>query len=143
SDAVPITESTPIVEGIHISGITATGCRSAAGFFYGLPEMPIRDVRLSDVSIQMTTDLEEPGAEPDMVAEQINMAGDGIWCRHVEDMEFLNVRVNTRQGPALRLEHASRIEAAGITTRQAHENTPIVEVIQSEQVTLSEAYVNH
>ena len=71
--------------------VTAKGCRASAGFLYGLPEMPIRDVQLNQVHIEMTTDAEELGDEPDMVFEKIIMAGDGMLCKHVEDLAFNGV----------------------------------------------------
>lgn len=133
-DAVAVTESTPIIDHIRISHVTAKGCRSSAGFIYGLPEMPIRDVQLSHVHIEMTTDPDEMGDEPDMVREKIIMAGDGMLCKHVEGMEFHHVRIETRQGSALRLEDARDIEVNDLKMKQLHPETPVVKATRVADV---------
>ncbi len=50
-NARPVDEGTPIIRHIHFSNITATGVSTAAGFFYGLAEMPLEDISFTDVSI--------------------------------------------------------------------------------------------
>jgi polygalacturonase len=48
--AQPITSTTPIWRNIHISHVTATGCKTA-GKIIGLAEMPVSDVTMTDVHI--------------------------------------------------------------------------------------------
>ena len=125
-EAVPITEGTPVIEGIRVSDVTARGCLAAAGFIYGLPERPVRDVRLHHVTVEMTADPDAPGGEPDMVRDAVVMAGEGMLCRHVEDMELHHVRIETRQGPALRLEDVRDALVNGLGMKARHPGTPPV-----------------
>ena len=50
----PVDEGTPAFRNIHYSHITAVDVKLAAGFFYGLAEMPLEDISLSDISIIMS-----------------------------------------------------------------------------------------
>ncbi|MDG5787860.1 glycoside hydrolase family 28 protein [Evansella sp. AB-P1] len=133
-EPIEITEKTPVVEQVQISNITAKNCRAAAGFIYGLPEMPIRDITLSNVVFEMTTDPNEEGGEPDMVKEVIIRAGDGIFCKYVEGIEFDRVRVETRQGPALYMEEVSNADITNLSMKKVHENTPVVKLNNVENV---------
>ena len=99
--------------------------------------MPIRDVQLSHVHIEMTTDPSEMGDEPDMVREKIIMAGDGMLCKHVADVELHHVRIETRQGPALLLEDARGVDVHSLTMKGQHSATPVVRVARSEDVFFS------
>ncbi len=125
-DAVPVTEGTPVVRRISISDVTARGVQAAAAFLYGLPEMPIEDVVLSHITIEMSQDPNEQGGEPDMVKEKLVMAGEGMFAKHVRGLELHQVRVETRQGPALRLERAEEVTLDGVTMRRRHEGTKVV-----------------
>jgi polygalacturonase len=133
-DAVPITEGTSVVQHIHISDITAKNALAAAGFIYGLPEMPVRDISLRNVVFEMTQNPEEQGGEPDMVREHRIMAGDGILCKHVEGLELHNVRVETRQGPALILENTRDAEINGLKMKLRHSDTPVIQVQDSSDI---------
>ncbi|GAB2557055.1 glycoside hydrolase family 28 protein [Gracilibacillus alcaliphilus] len=109
SEAIEISEKTPIIENIRISHVTATESRAAAAFLYGLPEMPIRHVKLEHISLEMTMDEHMPGGEPDMVREVIDMAGEGIFAKYVEDLHLHHVTVRQRKGPAVYLSHAQQV----------------------------------
>ncbi|MBD0383807.1 glycoside hydrolase family 28 protein [Paenibacillus sedimenti] len=136
-EAVPVSESTPVIEHVRISHVTAKQCRASAGFLYGLPEMPIRDVQLNHVHIEMTTDPDEKGDEPDMVREKLIMAGDGMLCKHVEGLELHHVRIETRQGPALRLEDVSEVEVDDLKMKRRHPETPVMSLARAEKVFLT------
>ncbi|WP_088102791.1 glycoside hydrolase family 28 protein [Halalkalibacter urbisdiaboli] len=149
-EAIPVSEKTPQIEHIHISNVTAKNCRAAASFIYGLPEMPIKDVYLRHVTFEMTEDPSEQGGEPDMVKEEIIMAGEGIFCKHVEGLEFHRVNVETRQGPALAIESSNDVEIDSVKMKKVHANTPVVRLKDVENVfitgrqvrALPESYVN-
>ncbi|MGF7034325.1 polygalacturonase [Paenibacillus mucilaginosus] len=136
-EAVPVTEGTPVIRHIQISDVTAKNARAAAGFIYGLPEMPIEDVALRHVTFEMTLDPAEEGGEPDMVREERIMAGDGILCRHVQGLELHHVRVETRQGPALLLEDSREIEIDGLRMKKRHADTPVITMKNTDEVEVS------
>lgn len=126
-EAIAVTERTPTIRRVQISDVTARGARAAAAFVYGLPERSIEDVVLRNVTIEMSTDPEEPGGEPDMVKEELTMAGEGMYFKHVRGLELQRVRVETRQGPAVRLDRVEEPILDGVTMRRKHPNTGIVE----------------
>ncbi len=61
-DPLPVSADTPHIKNIVIENVTATGCRSSAGFIVGLPEAPIEGVviRNSFFSVDPSSDT-EPG----------------------------------------------------------------------------------
>jgi hypothetical protein len=149
-EAIPVSEKTPRVKHIHLSNITAKNCRAAAGFIYGLPEMPVEDIFLRHVHIEMTMDNQELGGEPDMVQEVITMAGAGLFGKYIKGMELHRVRIETRQGPALIMEEATDIEVDNLTMKKLHAATPVVKMrnvqdlyVQGKQAnTLGDTYIS-
>ncbi|WP_456276444.1 glycoside hydrolase family 28 protein [Bacillus sp. AK128] len=133
-EAIPISEKTPVIEHIQISHVTAKNCRAAAGFIYGLPEMPVQDVSLRDLTFEMTEDPDEQGGEPDMVKEQIIMAGAGMYCRYVKGLELHRVKIKTRQGSALHMENVSDVEIDHVSMKKLHDNTPVVKLKNVDNV---------
>lgn len=125
-EAQPITEKTPEIEHIQISHITARNCRAAAGFIYGLPERPINDISISHSTIEMTVDPNEEGGEPDMVQEELIMAGAGIFGKYISNLDIHHVRVETRQGTGLQIEDSQHVNIDHFTMRKQHDSTPVV-----------------
>ncbi|MFS1512068.1 glycoside hydrolase family 28 protein [Chengkuizengella sp. SCS-71B] len=125
-NAIEVTEKTPRIKHIQVKNVTAKKCRAAAGFIYGLPEMPVEEVTLSHVNIEMTKDPNEVGGEPDMVKEKKVMAGAGIYGKHIQDLVLDHVRVETRQGEALVLEQSSQIELNHFSMKNKHDQTSVV-----------------
>ncbi|RIX60354.1 glycoside hydrolase family 28 protein [Paenibacillus nanensis] len=126
-EPVPISDGTPVIRRISISNLTARNALASAGFLYGLPEMPIEDVELSHITVEMTEDPEEAGGEPDMVKERLVMAGEGMYFKHVRGLTLHQVRVETRQGPAVRLAQTEGAFIDGVHMRRRHLNTEIIE----------------
>lgn len=50
--SAPTTATTPIWRRLTVRNVTATGAKGGAGLVMGLPEMPVQDVRLENVSIE-------------------------------------------------------------------------------------------
>ncbi|WP_453990609.1 glycoside hydrolase family 28 protein [Bacillus nitroreducens] len=125
-EAQPITEKTPAIEHIQISNVTAKNCRAAAGFIYGLPESPINDLSIYHTVIEMTNDPDEIGGEPDMVQEELVMAGAGIYGKYISNLNIHHVRVETRQGAGLQIENSEYVNIDHFTMRNQHDSTPVV-----------------
>ncbi|XEC93570.1 glycoside hydrolase family 28 protein [Paenibacillus tarimensis] len=134
-EPVPVGDATPVIRGITISDVTARNSLASAAFIYGLPEMPVEDVTLRHVTLEMTLDPQEQGGEPDMVREHLTMAGAGMFCKHVRRLELHRVRVETRQGPALQLDQVDEAVIDGFEMRRKHPNTPVM--ITNESVVQS------
>ena len=56
-DAAPVTRRTPIWSRLTVRNLTATGASADAGLIMGLPEMPVSEVLLENVSITATNGL--------------------------------------------------------------------------------------
>lgn len=75
----PVTEETPQFRDIHIENVVCSGA-DAAIFLQGLPEMPLRNITLKNVFITSKK---------------------GVFVTDADDVQFENVRVETRSGPRL------------------------------------------
>lgn len=132
-----VTECTPVFRNIRLNHVTATDVRGSAGFLYGLPEMPIENVVLDHVRIEMTTDPNEQGGEPDMVREELVMAGKGMYAKHVKSLQMHHVVVETREGAALTIDSGEDIEVIGFTTKKPHADTAVIELNDTRGVRVS------
>ena len=108
TDPEPVSERTPAFRNIHISNITVRGAKEA-GYFRGLPEMPLADVSLSNAVMYTRT---------------------GIRCTDATRIAFRNVDVHTEEGPALYCENVEELEVDGFKTRQPHPDVPVIELAQ-------------
>ena len=100
----PVSERTPRFRNIHFSNITISESKRA-GSLLGLPEMPIENITFNDVNIQ---------AEEGFVVKQ------GI------NIEFHDIQIETKDGPAFKAELVNSLELDGIKSLKPHQGTPIV-----------------
>ena len=76
---LPVTEATPQFRNIHIENLVCRGAQKAITL-QGLPEMPIQDITLKNVSITAQT---------------------GVSVTDADGIHFDNVRVESKSGPPL------------------------------------------
>lgn len=103
----PVNEGTPVFRRIHLSNVTAREAGASAGFFFGLPEMPIEDISFHNVSIHMAEN-----AKPDIPAMMDAlepMHSRGIFCRFVNHALFSDVRITGHKGEAFILEDCAGV----------------------------------
>ncbi|MBI5304381.1 MAG: glycoside hydrolase family 28 protein [Chloroflexi bacterium] len=98
----PINEGTPCFRRIHFAHITARNAKIAAGFLYGLPEMPIEDVTLDDVSISMDRSA-DPGYA-DMADDIPQQRAAGLFARNVRGLRLRDVAITNQIGDAFLFE---------------------------------------
>jgi polygalacturonase len=122
----PVGAGTPRFRRIHLSQITAREVKVAAGFLYGLPEMPVEDISLSDISIALAADA-EPGY-PDMADDLELMQRAGLFVRHARGLRLHNVEVSGQAGPALRLIESADVEISATTSRTPPSDAPVIEL---------------
>ena len=106
--------STPRFSHIHISNVIARNAKIAAGFIYGLSELPIEDISLSDISISLAG-----GAEPEYpeMADGIEkMLQAGFFIRNARRIRLTHVEVSNQVGCSFDL---SDFERCG-NQRQRH-----------------------
>ena len=91
-EVFPVNEGTPQFRKIFCKNIT---CRGAAGavLLQGLPEMPIRDIKLENVSIS---------------------AGTGLICNDVEQITLTNVRILPEKSPVFSFYDSRKVELENI-----------------------------
>ncbi len=131
-----INEGTPIFRNIHFSNITV---RNAAygGFFAGLPELPVEGITFSNIHIEATKgrQREKSGGNEDDYNHIPAMADgyeivEGFFCKNIKDIEFHNVRVDTKRGPAFIFENTENLEIDGFKTGTLHSGVPAIELRQ-------------
>ena len=106
SDKQPrqVDDGTPRIRHVHLSHVTARNAKIAAGFVYGLPEMPIEDLTLDDVSITMDRNAEAGYA--DMADDIPQQRAAGLFARNVRGLRLRDVEITNQIGEAFLLEDA-------------------------------------
>lgn len=122
----PVTSGTPRFRRIHMSQVTARGVRSAAGFLYGLAEMPLEDLTFSDIQISMAPDA-GPGM-PEMADGLVAMQRAGFFACNVRGLRLHHMDVEGQAGPAFTVEKASRVELSGCGTPTPAAGAPVIQM---------------
>ncbi len=104
----PVTEGTPIFRGVGFSNVDVRGAALAAGFLYGLAEMPVEDISFRDVSVAMAPDA-APGM-PDMADDIQAMSRAGFFVRNARRIRFHGVEVTGQAGPAFDVADSTDVE---------------------------------
>ncbi|HET9914850.1 MAG TPA: hypothetical protein VFQ13_23370, partial [Anaerolineales bacterium] len=93
-----INDGTPCLRGVHFSHITAREVKHAAGFLYGLAEMPLEDVSFSDILISVSADADS--GYPEMADDIPSMSRAGFYIRNARHLRLENVKVVGQVGKA-------------------------------------------
>jgi polygalacturonase len=128
----PVTESTPRFQRIHFSHITAREVKYAAGFIYGLPEMPIKDVSFDDISVSMALDAQ--AGIPVMAPDVGPMQQAGFFAHNVQGLRFHNIEITNQNGTALKLTDVADVEINTCTTRTPSANAPFIRLKNAHNV---------
>lgn len=86
-----VSAGTPAIRNIKIQNCSVIEATAAAAFFYGLPEMPVENVSITDCTLSMREGAE--GGQPAMMEDLPDMAQEGIFMRNAKGVIFRNVRV--------------------------------------------------
>lgn len=110
--AQPVDEATPVFSDIRLSAVACRRATSAAGFVWGLPEMPVRRLTLRDADIEVVSldDLPARVAAMALAAEPIR--GAGFLCRHAEDVRLDGCTVRGATGESWRFDECTRVEGS-------------------------------
>ncbi len=104
SNDATVSARTPIFRNIAISKMTVNHARVAIDV-EGLPEMPIENLRISDVLASATT---------------------GVKAYNTDGMELRQVQVNAAKGPAFLIRDSQNLELDGVTSRKPLADTPVI-----------------
>ena len=105
--AYPVTDGTPCLRDVSISGVRARKCTACAGFFYGLAEMPVAGVSMQDVVVEMT---DGPSGRPAMMEGCPDMQRAGFFLRNATDVDLRGVRVLGINGDWLDIDDSVQLE---------------------------------
>jgi polygalacturonase len=103
-----VNDGTPRLRRIHFSHITAREVKHAAGFLYGLAEMPLEDISFSDISISIST--EADSGYPEMADDIPSMSQAGFFIRNARRIRLEHVQVTGQRGPAFDIDHSTEVE---------------------------------
>ena len=95
----PVDETTPALRDVSITGVTARQCTACAGFFYGLSEMPVQGVVMSDVRVEMVENGKP--ACPAMMDGCPEMQGAGLFLRNAKGVDLRGLKVLNVRGEPL------------------------------------------
>ena len=93
-----INDGTPRLRHIHFSNITAREVKHAAGFLYGLAEMPLEDISFTDVSISISEQADS--GYPEMADDIPSMSQAGFFIRNARHLRLEHVEVRGQVGEA-------------------------------------------
>jgi len=93
-----VDDSTPRLRRIHFSNITAREVKHAAGFLYGLAEMPLEDISFNDVSISISE--EADAGYPEMADDIPRMSKAGFFIRNARHLRLKHVEMTGQVGEA-------------------------------------------
>ena len=127
---------TPCFRHIHISHVLARNAKIAAGFIYGLSEMPIEDISLSDISVSFAD-----GAEPhypEMADGLEKMLQAGFFIRNTRHISIDHVEVANQIGMAFDLGDSNDIEISTSGTSTPDPTAPIFRMRN-----LADVFIHH
>ncbi|MFH1513004.1 MAG: glycosyl hydrolase family 28 protein, partial [Bacillota bacterium] len=105
----PVTGGTPSLCDVTITDVTARGATACAGFLYGLPESPVRRVRLKDCTVVMKRG--KPGL-PAMMDGLEPMEAAGLYLRNGQDIDVGGLRVANQIGKPIDADGSVRFAQA-------------------------------
>ena len=103
-----VDDTTPRLRRIHFSHITARDVKHAAGFLYGLAEMPLEDISFTDVSISISE--EADSGYPEMADDIPSMSQAGFFIRNARHLRLEHVDVTGQRGPAFDIDNSTEVE---------------------------------
>jgi polygalacturonase len=112
----PVTKYTPYIKNFQIANISSYKTRSACGVFFGLPEMPIEGIVLSDIYIEM--DKNGTLDTPAMNFDDTKMKKGGFLGSNMKTASFRNITIKGLEGPAIEVSDSDDIEVSAINATQ-------------------------
>lgn len=103
-----INDGTPRLRRIYFSHITAREVKHAAGFLYGLAEMPLEDISLTDISISISE--EADSGYPEMADDIPSMSKAGFFIRNARRVRLEHVEVTGQHGPEFDIDQSVEAE---------------------------------
>ena len=109
----PVGASTPVFRRIHLAHVTARDVHAAAGHLFGLPEQPLSEVTLDDMTVSFARDA-VPGY-PAMADGVPEMTRQGFHAGYVADSVFSRVRVVGADGSGFHVEESPTLRLTEVS----------------------------
>ena len=106
--AQPTSKGTPRFRNIHFSHIAAKDVKYAAGFIYGLAEMPVEDITFEHITITLSAETEQ--GYPEMADGLELMAQAGLYINNAMKIKLENVEIQNQKGPAYLIHNTDQVE---------------------------------
>lgn len=101
--ALPVDEMTPSIGFLSFKNIICENCEVAASYFYGLPEMPIKEVVVENVNFSFKENAEK--GVPAMMSHLEPVSKMGFFARHVNKLSLENVNLKGYEGSEIDIEN--------------------------------------
>lgn len=138
-EKLPVNEDTPIFRNIYISNVTARDVKCAAGFIYGIPEMPVTSLHIDNFVCSMTKGDHGVESSPIMAWHIPPTSGHGFYCANMKDVSFNNVHIDVEKTSSIIIEKSDLVSVSGLTSEGS--NTA-VELKESKNILISNSMVS-
>lgn len=91
AEAKEVNGLTPVLSDVKISNIRARNIKGVGIYMYGLPEMPVKNVTIEDVNLDVVGN--EEGLHAVLAPDRKLVKGEGIFLENVENIIMENVSV--------------------------------------------------
>ena len=109
-EKLPVDSRTPYLGSFAFEDVACQNVHVACGFFYGLPEQPIKSISLKNVSF---TFAKEPTPDiPAMMSFLEPMQKRGLIFRNVDDVSLINVNIEEPDGEPIVLDNVVNFVSA-------------------------------
>ncbi len=106
-EKLPIDDRTPYLGEFTFRDIVCKNVHVAAGFFYGLPEVPIKKITLDHIDISYAKDLQS--GIPAMMSFLDPMQGEGFHVRYVDELVIQDVNIHEPKTREFMTEHVKKM----------------------------------
>lgn len=107
-EALPVDDRTPFLGSFTFKNMVCDDVHVAAGFFYGLPEQPIRSIELENIKFSYALN-PEPGI-PAMMSFLDPRTKQGLYFNYVNEVKLNNVSIHGQSGEKVHFEHVIKKE---------------------------------
>ncbi len=106
-EKLPVDERTPRIGTLTFERVTAVDAEACAGYFLGIPEMPVEKVEMKDCTFSLT-----PGGRPiaPVLAEGVEEClMKGLILKNVREAVITNTRIEGVEGPGVETEQVESL----------------------------------
>jgi polygalacturonase len=130
----PKSTGTPRFRNIHFSHITAKDVKYAAGFIYGLAEMPVENISFDHMVISLAKESEQ--GYPEMADGLESMAQAGLYINNACNIHLECVEIQNQRGPAFMIHNANQVEIIACGAGRKPTEKPLIHLSNVQNCTV-------